>query len=257
MIVATPRARSPARSPPASADVGTSSVTVPSASTPCTAAIRPRTAPCRRNRLPDALRPIMPPTVVTALLDGSGPNIRPNRPRCRSSCASTTPGCTRTVPAARSVWTIRRRNREQSMTIPGPSGPPQTLEPAPRACTETPRLAAQRIVAATSSTDRGRTTASGSTSNRLPSVAYRLRRASSQSTSPDTTPRRSSSIRLRSASMRRPRLSVRALARPVAPSPVPSPGPAPAGAFRAFPDRSRRDHRSRRRPGSGRRSGSR
>ena len=111
----------------------------------------------------------MPPIVVVTLLPGSGPKIRPRRARCPSSWAATTPGCTRTLSAA--VSTIRRMNREQSITTPGPSGPPARLDPAPRGCTGTPRSAAQRTVAATSSAVRGRTTASGQISNRLPSVA--------------------------------------------------------------------------------------
>jgi hypothetical protein len=113
----------------------------------------------------------MPPTVVTAALDGSGPNVRPNLARWASSCAATTPGCTRTVPESASVRRIRRMKRLQSITTPVPSGPPQMLDPAPRAWTGMPRSAAQATVAATSSADRGRTTASGQTSNRLPSVA--------------------------------------------------------------------------------------
>ena len=62
-------------------------------------------------------------------------------------------------------------NREQSITIPRPSGLLQGLVPPPLGCTLTPRSAAQRTVAATSSEERGLTTASGYSSNRLPSVA--------------------------------------------------------------------------------------
>ena len=57
------------------------------------------------------------------------------------------------------------------MTMPGPSEPPATLEPAPRACTVIWCSAAHRTVAATSSVVRGRTTASGHTPLRLASVA--------------------------------------------------------------------------------------
>jgi hypothetical protein len=188
----------PRAAPSAAGAVGTRSAIVPSASTACNATIRPRTAPCRGNRLPDALRPIMPPMVVTARLAGSGPKVLPTRDRCRSSWAATTPACTRAVPLSASISTTRRIDRARSITTPSPSAPPHRPDPAPRACTGMPSPAAQTTVAATSSTPRGRTIASGSTSNRLPSVAYSARLASSHRTSPATTPRRSSAILVRS-----------------------------------------------------------
>ena len=142
---------------------------MPSASTTSAARIRPRTAPWRGKRLPEELRPIMPPMVVAVALAGSGPKVRDSPARCASRLAATTPGCTRTDSS--SVARIRRMDREQSMTTPGPRLPPQTLDPPPRACTGTPRSAAQATVAATSSADRGRTTTSGRAANRLASVA--------------------------------------------------------------------------------------
>ena len=166
---AASRAGVPSVVSPSTGAAGASSTRLPSASTTCAAASRPRTAPCRANRLPDVLRPIIPPTVVTAALLGSGPNVRPSRARCSSSCSATTPGWTRTCVA--DVWMIRRMNRAVSITMPLPSASPAIPVPAPRGWIAMPRSAAQPTVAATSSADRGRTTTSGQHSNRLASVA--------------------------------------------------------------------------------------
>ena len=168
-MVAVPES-SPCDVGPAEAGaVGASSRIVPSASTTRAESIRPLIAPYRGKRLPDEFLPIMPPTVVTPLFAGSTPSERVRRPRCSSNCAATTPGCTRT--SSPSVCRMRRRKRPQSMTTPGPSEPPATLEPAPRGCTGIWRSAAHRTVAATSSVVRGRTTASGQTSLTLASLA--------------------------------------------------------------------------------------
>ena len=205
-------------------------------------------------------RPIMPPTVVTQTLGGSGPKQRPTRARCSSSCPATTPAWTRTTSAP--VATIRRRWLEQSITTPGPRASPQRLEPAPRGWTGTPFSAAQRTVAATSDVERGRTTASGQISKRLASVAYRARLAGSHSTSPSTTPRRSSAIRCRWRSMvcRGPRAGgIRTASRRLRWAGAPSAPAAPpfAGAARGSPGRSHRSGRRHRLPGSGPRTGSR
>ena len=152
-------AGSPSVSPRVATAVGSSSATVPSLKTTSAATIRSRTAPYSGNRLPDVLRPTMPPIVVTAAFEGSGPKQRSTAARWASSCRQVTPGCTQTVSSA--VLMIRRRYREQSRMMPAPRASPASPVPAPRGCTGTPLRAAHSSVAATSSTDRGRTTPRG------------------------------------------------------------------------------------------------
>ena len=102
---------------------------------------------------------IMPPTVVTALLDGSGPNMPPRAAQL---------GIEPLVDHARLHADrfaldadIRRMCLEKSSTSPGPSDSPATPLPAPRAWTGMCFSAAYWTQATTSAVERGRTTASG------------------------------------------------------------------------------------------------
>ena len=99
------------------------------------------------------------PMVVTLLVDGLGPKIRPRLRRWLLSRSRTTPGCTRTVSAL--VWTMRRRYLEKSTTSPGPSDWPAMAVPAPRAWMGICFSAAYWTQATTSAVDRGRTTPNG------------------------------------------------------------------------------------------------
>ena len=95
-LSAVPSVSGETASPGEAGAVGVISTIVPSASTTRAETIRPLIAPYRAKRLPEEFLPIMPPTVVTQLFVGSTPSERDRRPRCSSSCAATTPGCTRT-----------------------------------------------------------------------------------------------------------------------------------------------------------------
>ena len=102
---------------------------------------------------------IMLPIVVTAVLAGSGPKMRPRGRRWALSRSWTIPGCTRTDSG--SIRMTRRRYFEKLTTSPGPSDSPAMPLPAPRACSEMRFSAAYCTQAATSAVERGRTTPSG------------------------------------------------------------------------------------------------
>ena len=119
--------------------------------------------PYPRARAPQALFPIMPPSVARLCVEGSGPKRSPKgtAARCRSAC--TTPGSTVAVFASGSMSMTRLRWRLTSRTTPGPTALPAKEVPAPRIVNGIPRVRQTSSVARISSTCCGRTTASGGT----------------------------------------------------------------------------------------------
>ena len=114
----------------------------------------------------------MPPIVARLDVDVSGPNASPwaAAARLRSSC--TTPGPTKARPPATSISWIASMWREVSSTMPRPpTAWPARLVPPPRVTTGTPKRAAARMAAATSSASRGKATSSGAVAYRLASPA--------------------------------------------------------------------------------------
>jgi hypothetical protein len=110
---------------------------------------------------PQALLPIIPPIVQRLCVDGSGAKCRPCREAMAFSTSGTTPGCTTAVCAPGSTDSTLFRYREKSTTRPSPQALPAMLVPAPRFVIATPSSAATPTAATAASTDRGRTTTSG------------------------------------------------------------------------------------------------
>ena len=110
---------------------------------------------------PQALLPIMPPSVHRLCVDGSGPKVRPWAAAAARRSSSTTPGWTRAVLAPGSMLSTERRCREKSMTTASLTAWPPMLVAAPRGSTGTSCRRQIPIVASTSSVLTGCTTPTG------------------------------------------------------------------------------------------------
>ena len=119
--------------------------------------------PHRTERDPQALLPIIPPTVQRLCVDGSGPTRSPWTAAARLRSSRTVPGSTVAVRASGSSARTPARCRERSTTSPDPIALPAMLVPAPRIVSGTPASAASATTSARSSRSRGATTAAGST----------------------------------------------------------------------------------------------
>ena len=78
--------------------------------------VLPKASECE----PQALLPIIPPSVARAQVDGSGPKRRPCGAAACCSVPKMRPGSIRAVRASGSSSTMRFTERERSMTMPGP-----------------------------------------------------------------------------------------------------------------------------------------
>ncbi len=107
--------------------------------------------------------PIIPPMVQRVCVEGSGPKRRPWAVAALWRVACTVPGSTVAVPASGSRDSTRLRWREVSTTMPVPTALPAIDVPAPRMVSGVPLSRATATVAASSSTERGRTTTCGTT----------------------------------------------------------------------------------------------
>ena len=119
--------------------------------------VRPKASECE----PQALLPIMPPTVQRVQVDGSGPKRRPCGFAAFCSWATTTPGSMRAVRASGSIEWMRLRCREVSTTMPRPIALPAIEVPAPRRWSGVPVSRESSATPRRSSALRGKTTTSG------------------------------------------------------------------------------------------------
>ncbi len=114
-------------------------------------------------RGPQALFPIMPPTVQRFEVDGSGPYRQPCGLTSFCSMACTTPGSMTAVPASMSTESTLFRYREVSITSPGPTALPAQEVPAPRPVIGNSTARPARTSSISSSVVRGVATTSGTT----------------------------------------------------------------------------------------------
>ena len=104
---------------------------------------------------PQALLPIIPPSVQRLCVDGSGPNVSPYGAAAARRSSSTTPGWTRAVARSGSMLSTDRRCREKSMTTASLTACPPMLVAAPRGSTGTSCRRHTSSVASTSLVSAG------------------------------------------------------------------------------------------------------